>query len=373
MVSADMYNIADSLNHLTTEFHRAINNTTTRLSKNWLKEKKQMETMRSVLCTAPGKIEIRELSVPEPEANEVLIETKAVGLCTSDVYVLTGKSPVQFPTDRFGHEPSGIVRTVGSGVSRFKPGDRVTTLWARGGFMQYADYYAQEESCVFPLPDGMPFAFGLCEPLAAAARGICGAGILPGDTVAVVGAGYFGQLIAQAARNLGAWRVAVLDKVPYRLKVAQELGADAVYNVMEDGVRRAVAEITVGKGFDVVAECAGVEGAFDTCVDLVRTGGTVYAYGWHVSPETINPYTWHTKHFRLLSNAWVASSPFDTERFKRMAEVAIRWLERGLWRVAPLVKGITAREDLMLAIEQVTKHLDQGIKAIIGPKAGPVE
>jgi len=332
-----------------------------------------METMQSVLCTAPGQVEIREVPVPEPESNEVLIETKAVGLCTSDVYVLTGKSPVQFPTEQFGHEPSGVVRAVGQNVSRFKQGDRVTTLHARGGFMQYADYYLQEETSVFALPDDIPFAFGLCEPLGAAARGICGAGILPGDTVAVVGAGYFGQLIAQAVQFLGAWRVVVLDKVPHRLKIAQELGADAVYNVMEDGVRRAVAEATGGQGFDMVAECAGVEGAFDTSVELVRVGGTVYAYGWHVRPETINPYIWHTKHFRLLSNAWVANSPFDRERFKRMAETSIHWLERGFWRVDPLIKDITARENLMEAVEQVTKHPEQVIKVVIGPKADLVK
>ena len=332
-----------------------------------------MKTMQSVLCTGPGQVEFREVPVPEPQPNEVLIETRAVGLCMSDVYVLTGKSPGKFPTDRFGHEPSGIVRAVGKNVTHFKPDDRVTTLWARGGFMQFADYYAQEESCVFRLPDGIPFAHGLCEPLAAVARGICGAGILPGDTVAVVGAGYFGQLIAQAARNLGAWRVVMLDKVPYRLQVAKELGVDAVYNVAEDGVKRAVAETTGGKGFDLVAECAGVQGAFDTCVDLVRVGGTVYAYGWHVQPETIHPYNWHTKHFTLLSNAWVSPVPFDVERFKRMAEVALGWLKRGLWRVDPLIKGITARRDLLSAIEQVTKHPDQIIKAVIGPEAGPVE
>jgi L-iditol 2-dehydrogenase len=318
-------------------------------------------------------VEILEVPVPDAAPNEVLIETRAVGLCTSDLYVLTGKSPVQFPASNIGHEPSGIVSAVGRNVTRFKVGDRVTTLWARGGFMQYADYYTQDESFVFPLPDSIPFAFGLCEPLGAAARGICGAGILPGDTVAVVGAGYFGQLIAQAARNLGSWRVVVLDKVPYRLKVAQELGADAVYNIAEDGVNRALTEITSGKGFDVVAECAGVEGAFDTCVELVRVGGTVYAYGWHVQPETINPYVWHTKHFRLLSNAWVAQSPFDTERFKRMAETSIRWLERGLWRVDPLIKSITAIEDLMSVVELVTKHPEQIIKAVIGPKSGPAE
>ena len=56
-----------------------------------------METMRSVLCIAPGKVEILEVAVPEPEPNEVLIETRAVGLCTSDVYVLTGESPDKYP------------------------------------------------------------------------------------------------------------------------------------------------------------------------------------------------------------------------------------------------------------------------------------
>jgi len=327
-----------------------------------------MGKMRSLVCVAPGQIEAREAPVPEPEPNEVLIETRAVGLCMSDVYLLTGKSPdTEFPTERFGHEPSGIVREVGQDVTRFRPGDRVTTLWARGGFMQFADYYCQEESFVFPLPDSLPFEYGLCEPLGAAARGVCGAGILPGDTVAVVGAGYFGQLLAQAAQFLGAWRVAVLDKVPERLTVAEKLGAHAVYNVEGNGVRRAVDEVTRGMGFDMVLECAGVEGALDTCVELVRVGGTVYAYGWHVSPETIHPYHWHTKHFRLLSNAWIASTPFDVERFKRMAETAIRWLERGLWRVDPLIKGLTPRSEIRSAIDQLRTSPGEVIKVVITP------
>ncbi|MBI3921983.1 MAG: zinc-binding dehydrogenase, partial [Armatimonadetes bacterium] len=252
-----------------------------------------MESMKSLLCPALGKVEIIDKPVPTPDPKEVLIETRAVGLCTSDIYVLLGQTPEgQFPTDRIGHEPAGVVVEVGKEVTRFKPGDRVTTLWCRGGFMQFADYYAQEESFVFPLPDEIPFAYGLCEPLGAAARGICGAGILPGDTVAVVGAGYFGQLIAQAARFLGAWRVVVLDKVPERLQIALDLGADASYNVAEDGVRRAVTDFTKGQGFDLVAECAGVLGALETCVVLVRVGGSVYAYGWHTQPETFHPYHW---------------------------------------------------------------------------------
>jgi len=326
-----------------------------------------MQTMRSVLCTGPGEIEIVRRPVPEPGPNEVLIETRAVGLCTSDIYVLVGRTPdAEFPTERFGHEPAGVVSGVGSAVGRFRPGDRVTSLWCRGGFMQFADYYAQDESYVFPLPDGIPFAYGLCEPLAAAARGICGAGILPGDAVAIVGAGYFGQLIAQAARFLGSWRVVVFDRVPERLQVALDLGADAAYNVDEDGTTRALRDVTGGQGFDLVAECAGTQGVFDTCVDLVRVGGTVYAYGWHTEPETIHPYTWHTKHFRLLSNAWTPPFPFDVERFKRMCEVALRWLRDGLWRVDPLIEEVTPREQIMDAIEHLHSNPGEVIKVVVG-------
>jgi len=56
-----------------------------------------------------------------------------------------------------------------------------------------------------------------------------------------------------------------------------------------------------------------------------------------------------------------------------MAETAIKWLELGLWRIDPLIKDITSVENLMAAVELVTKHPDQIIKAVIGPKSGPVE
>ena len=333
-----------------------------------------MGMMKSVCCTAPGKLEIVDRPIPEPKPTEVLIETKAVGLCTSDIYLMTGNMPnARFPTETIGHEPSGIVRAVGKNVTRFRPGDRVTTLWARGGYMQYADFYCQEESGTFVLPPEIPFAYGLCEPLAAVARGICGAGILPGDTVAVVGVGFFGLLMIQAASLLGSWRVAAFDKSAYRLDLARQLGADASYNVAKDGVARGIREVTGGRGFDMVIECAGNEGVLDSCAHMVRNAGTVYVYAWHTRPEVINPCEWHGKMFRLLSNAWTGTVEFDHERFLRMSEVAIRWLQRGLLRMDKLVKGITAREDMPAAIEKLIKDPGELIKVVIGPKAGPVE
>ena len=182
-------------------------------------------TMQAVACSAPNRFEIIERPVPQPRPDEILVETKAVGLCTSDISIITGKMPdVTFPTERFGHEPSGIVRAVGSAVSRLAPGDRVTTLWARDGFMQFADYYCVNERFAFALPAEVPFAHGLCEPLSAVLRSIGGAGLRTGDNVAVLGVGYFGLLMVQAARLLGAWRVVALDKSPRRLAIAREIG-----------------------------------------------------------------------------------------------------------------------------------------------------
>lgn len=330
--------------------------------------------MRKAVVTEPDRIQIVEADIPCPSPTQVLIETRAVGLCSTDVYVMTGKDlDAKFPTELIGHEPNGVVVEVGADVTRFKPGDRVATLWAVGGFMAFADYYLQEEPHVFGLPDGVSFAYGLAEPLAAISRAVFGADIQPGDTVCVVGAGYFGQLIAQAARYRGAYRVGVLDLTLERLEVARRHGADGTYNTSEGGVAQAVEELTGGTGFDLVFEVAGVQGALDTATELVRHAGTIYVYGLHVRPETIDVKTWHYKCPRIQNNHWLYPFPFEAERWRRLGEIGLDMLDRGVFRCDGIITGITALEDLPTALEAVTERPNEVIKAVIGPQASAVE
>ena len=84
---------------------------------------------RYAVCVAPNCIEFRERPLPLPGPREILIETRAVGLCASDVVVITGKhTAITPPTDYIGHEPGGVVVEVGREVTRFRPGDRVSSL-----------------------------------------------------------------------------------------------------------------------------------------------------------------------------------------------------------------------------------------------------
>ncbi len=329
--------------------------------------------MRQAVVVEPNRIEIVEAPIPEPAPTQVLIETRAVGLCTTDLYVISGRDPdATYPTDRIGHEPNGVVVEVGREVTRFKPGDRVATLWAVGGFMAFADYYLQEEPYVYALPGGVPFAFGLAEPLAAISRAVFGADIQPADTVCVVGAGYFGQLIAQAARYCGAYRIGIIDLIPERLAIAKRRGADGVYDVRAGGVARAVQELTGGAGFDFVFEAAGVQGALDTATELIRPFGTIYVYGLHVRPETINVKTWHHKCPRIQNNHWIYPFPFNEERWRRLGEIGLDMLARGIFCCDEVISGITALEDLPAAAEAVMHRPEAIVKAVIGPQTGGI-
>jgi L-iditol 2-dehydrogenase len=329
--------------------------------------------MRKVICVEPNRLEIVEAPIPGPSPTQVLIETRAVGLCSTDLYVMSGKDPdATYPTDLIGHEPNGIVVEVGSEVTRVKPGDRVSTLWALGGFMAYAEYYLQEEPYVFKMPENVPFAFGLAEPLAAISRCVFGADIQPGDTVCVVGAGYFGQLIAQGARYRGAYRVGVVDMVPERLAIARRRGADGVYNIAEGGVEQAKAELTGGEGFDLVFEVAGVQGGLDTATDLVRHAGTIYVYGLHVRPETVQLKAWHYKCPRIQNNHWLYPFPYGAERWLRLGEIGLDMMARGVYRCDEIITGITGLEDLPAAMDAMLHRPSEIVKAVIGPRAAGV-
>lgn len=322
---------------------------------------------RYAVCVAPNKIEFRERPVPVPGPRQVLIETRSVGLCTSDLVVIAGRHPgFTFPTDYIGHEPGGIVVEVGQEVTRFRPTDRVSSLGGAHGpdiRMQFADYYVQHEDSVFHIPEGLSFAEGLCEPLAATVKATLSSGISPADVVAVVGAGFFGQLLAQSIRLQGAWRVAVFDLLPERLGVARKLGADSAYNVREGEVDRALEEMTGGRGFDLVIECAGAPGAFDTATHLVRRRGTIYSFGLHAQPEIIDTLPWHLKGPRILNN-WSEPAQDQTERHRRFAAIGLDWAARGWWKLDDLITTWPL-ENLQQAIDEALGHPERVMKIIL--------
>jgi threonine dehydrogenase-like Zn-dependent dehydrogenase len=214
-----------------------------------------------------------------------------------------------------GHEAVGIVEDVGPGVTAFRPGDRVVVAFdiacgdcwfCRKGQTSLCEEFrnlgagpfggdlggAQAERVRVPyadtnllaVPEGMEDerALFVGDILTTGYYGSAIAGIEPGDTVAVIGAGPVGFFCVQAARLHGAQQILALDMEPDRLVLAEKMGAIPL-NVREQNPQMAVSRLTEGRGADIVIEAVGSEPAYDTAIEVVRSGGTICVVGMFVS------------------------------------------------------------------------------------------
>src|SRR5205814_3372021 len=198
--------------------------------------------MKQAVMTAPGRIEFRDVPPPEVTPDQVLVRMKRIGVCGSDIHVYHGKHPLTpYPVVQ-GHEASGVVERAGSAVRGLSPGDPVTfqpqvtcgvCYPCRHGAYHICDklkvmgfqttgaaseLFAVDASKVLRLPKSMSLEQGaMVEPLAVGVHALERVGGADGKKVLVLGAGPIGNLVAQAARGLGAAAVMITDTSDYRL------------------------------------------------------------------------------------------------------------------------------------------------------------
>jgi alcohol dehydrogenase len=261
--------------------------------------------------------------VPDPtivEPGDAIVRVTRAAICGSDLHFYTGKAPLS-PGDTIGHEGVGVVDAVGSEVKRFHPGDRVVLAFdvvcgdcwfCRRGQTSLCEHFrnlgagpfggglggAQAElvrmpyadTNLLPVPQGMEDerALFVGDILTTGFYGAAIAGIQPGDTVAVVGAGPVGFFCAQAALLHDPKEVQVLDMEPDRLALVEGVGAVPI-NVREQNPQMAVCGRTEGRGADVVIEAVGSVPGFETAIEVVRRGGTVTVVGMFVSESVAVP------------------------------------------------------------------------------------
>ncbi|HEY8394679.1 MAG TPA: alcohol dehydrogenase catalytic domain-containing protein [Thermaerobacter sp.] len=215
--------------------------------------------MRAALLDAAGRVSVAEMPVPEPGPGEALIRLRACGICSSDLldWYVAGKA--RHGAFVFGHEPAGEIVAFGPGgspvpglaagmrvfVHHHAPCMRCTAclrgdhvhcpVWRRtglrpGGMAEYAVVSPEVlRYDTLPLPDGVDWAGGvLVEPVACAVRALRRAGFAPGWRVAVLGAGFMGQVLGLLCRAWGAAGLLAIDRVPFRLRWAARHWADAV-------------------------------------------------------------------------------------------------------------------------------------------------
>jgi L-iditol 2-dehydrogenase len=248
-------------------------------------------------------VRLESMEVPEIGPGEMLVQVRACGLCGSDLmrWYADSKAPAVL-----GHEPVGFVSQVGSGVVGFAPGDKVfvhhhvpcfVCHYCRrgnysccetfkknglypGGFAEYVRVAARNvEYDVLPVPESLSFEEAtLIEPIACAIRGMERAGVKPGDTVLIIGAGVSGLLFTQLSRLWGAGLVIVSDLVEYRLERSLEYGAHASLNPAADDLQEEVSRLAGRSGADVVVVTVGNPSVMEQGLRLAAKGGTVLIY-----------------------------------------------------------------------------------------------
>lgn len=264
--------------------------------------------MKAVQVTGPGAL--RYTDVPEPPGgNDVVVRIRTVGVCGTDVKILTGVIPVAYPRV-MGHEMVGEV--LDGGDSGLEAGRRVlidpaiscgrcalcrkgrTNLCLHGGLLGrdadgvFAELASAPADRILPIPDGVSGpAAGLLQVAGTCVHAQRAAPVHVGDVAVVIGLGVSGLIFTQLLRAAGATVVGVTRSAPKR-ELAARLGAS--FTAPPTEAPALIAEVTGGAGADLTVEAVGTEATLRQAVEWARIGGEVLVFGTVTSGNEGLPY-----------------------------------------------------------------------------------
>jgi NADPH2:quinone reductase len=309
--------------------------------------------MRAIQVKQPGgpeAMELAELPVPEPKANEAVVKIAASGVNFIDVYQREGRYKVPLPFV-IGQEGAGTVTKVGAEVETLKIGDRVAWCGILGSYAEYAAVAADK---LVPIPQGVTDQQAAAVLLQGMTAHYLVHDVYPlkkGETVLLhAAAGGVGLLLAQMAHEIGA-RVIGTVSTEEKAKLAREAGADEIILYTTSDFEAEAKRLTHGRGVDVVYDSVG-KTTFEKGLNVLRPRGMMALFGASsgaVAP--IDPITLMTKGSLFLTRP---SLPFYTatreELEKRSADVlgmiAAGKLKLRVEHTYPLAEAAQAHRDL---------------------------
>jgi threonine 3-dehydrogenase len=249
---------------------------------------------------------MEEVPVPGIGPNDVLIKIKKTAICGTDLHIYNWDEwsqrtiPVPMPV---GHEFFGLIEKVGSAVTGFEEGQRVSGEGhitcgncrnCRAGKRHlcrntvgvgvnrqgcFAEYLSLPAVNVFRVPAGIPDdVASIFDPCGNAVHTTISFDLI-GEDVLITGAGPIGVMAAGIARHVGARNIVVTDLIDYRLNLAMRMGATRVVNPKRDDLKEVMKEIGMVEGFDVGLEMSGNPAAFQQMLELMNNGGRVALLG----------------------------------------------------------------------------------------------
>ncbi|XP_032870808.1 sorbitol dehydrogenase-like isoform X2 [Amblyraja radiata] len=338
----------------------------------------------SVVLHAAGDLRLEQRAIASPRSHEVLLKINSVGICGTDIHFWNDGEGAGFAVNKpvtLGHEFSGTVVKVGSGVQHLKAGDRVAiepgvprdndefvrngrynlspTCFAsglppdHGGMCQY---YVHDASYCFKIPDSLSFEEGaLVEPLSVAIHACRRAEVKIGCKIFICGAGTIGFMNLLVAKAMGAAQVVICDLSSDRLKMAKEMGADYTLKVEKETAVEMAQKVKVALGSmpDITIECTGAEICMQAGIYATRSGGVLALVG--LGHEFANIPILHA----LLREVDIRG----VFKYCNTWPVAIDMLAAKMIDVKPLVTHRFALKDALKAFETTKKGL--GIKVML--------
>ncbi len=317
-----------------------------------------MGVMRGAMLQAPGKFTVVTMPIPVPGDDELLVRTKACGICTSELDIWEGRlEGLEYP--RFiGHEPSGIVEAVGKDVKEFSPGDHVS-VWSEG--KAYAEFFTAPAAHAAKLSPGISLEQALGEPIACSTNGVLKADPQRNDSVCIIGCGFMGLIMLQVFKARGAGLCVAVDTRETILALAKKLGATYTLNPKTTDVAAAVKDLTGGRGVDIGVEAAGKQTTLDMAASVVRMEGKLVVFGFHTGPPRLVPWGfWNWMAFSII-NGHVRSAHVYVHGMK----TGLALLESGALNMEPLVTHRFSLEEINKGFEVASAKQEGFVKGII--------
>ena len=280
--------------------------------------------MKAAVFVEPGRIVLDDKPIPEIGPLDALMRITTTTICGTDVHILKGEYPVAQGLT-IGHEPVGVIDKLGSAVKGYHEGQRVIAGaitpsgwsnaclcgshsqdgagtehgWKAMGGWRFgntidgcqAEYVLVPDAMVnlAPVPDGLSDEQVLMCPdiLSTGFSGAESANIRIGDVVAVFAQGPIGLCAAAGAKLSGASVVIGVDRLPNRLAMSRQLGADHVIDASQLDPVEEIMRLTGGRGVDVAIEALGTQATFEAALRVLRPGGTLSSLGVYSTDLTI--------------------------------------------------------------------------------------
>ena len=280
--------------------------------------------MRTAVLEAPRRFHLADRPVPVAAPGEVVVRTAATAVCHTDLAIYTGEHPgVKYPVV-MGHESTGVVESLGTGVEGLKRGDpviinpimscgecdmcrrgahnlcRKAGLFGREVEGSMSEYVSLPARYVFRLPPALPLADAtLIETLATVRHAQERAGLKAGESVVVLGQGATGLLHTRLAVLAGANPVIAVSRTKWKLDMASRMGAHHALDVAAEKAVQEVLRLTGGGGADVVIDTAGGAATLMAALDMLRPGGRIAPYA--VSHECCTGFTTFPLYYKEAS------------------------------------------------------------------------